>query len=235
MIANQDLHTSPRQRIVIVFIALLMLLSTFALYASIVLSSSGSSSSAETSALTAEEEARYQELLAEYQDKVNAQASELSSKYFDEFATFKSRVKSFNAADVTDVTWTDLKVGDGEEVNSEDFVEYSAYYIGWLSDETVFDSSFDDASKPTALNSPLAGTTEMIQGWKDGIQGMKIGGIREISIPSALGYGDQDQGSIPANSPLRFVVMLVPRVDEVEVPDELNNLYLKSMGYSAEG
>lgn len=235
MIANQDLHTSPRQRIVIVFIALLMLLSTFALYASIVLSSNGSSSSAETSALTAEEEARYQELLAEYQDKVNAQASELSSKYFDEFATFKSRVKSFNAADVTDVTWTDLKVGDGEEVNSEDFVEYSAYYIGWLSDETVFDSSFDDASKPTALNSPLAGTTEMIQGWKDGIQGMKIGGIREISIPSALGYGDQDQGSIPANSPLRFVVMLIPRVDEVEVPDELNNLYLKSMGYSAEG
>ena len=235
MIANQDLHTSPRQRIVIVFIALLMLLSTFALYASIVLSSNGSSSSAETSALTAEEEARYQELLAEYQDKVNAQASELSSKYFDEFATFKSRVKSFNAADVTDVTWTDLKVGDGEEVNSEDFVEYSAYYIGWLSDETVFDSSFDDASKPTALNSPLAGTTEMIQGWKDGIQGMKIGGVREISIPCALGYGDQDQGSIPANSPLRFVVMLVPRVDEVEVPDELNNLYLKSMGYSAEG
>ena len=235
MIANQDLHTSPRQRIVIVFIALLMLLSTFALYASIVLSSNGSSSSAETSALTAEEEARYQELLAEYQDKVNAQASELSGKYFDEFATFKSRVKSFNAADVTDVTWTDLKVGDGEEVNSEDFIEYSAYYIGWLSDETVFDSSFDDASKPTALNSPLAGTTEMIQGWKDGIQGMKIGGVREISIPSALGYGDQDQGSIPANSPLRFVVMLVPRVDEVEVPDELNNLYLKSMGYSAEG
>ena len=235
MIANQDLHTSPRQRIVIVFIALLMLLSTFALYASIVLSSNGSSSSTETSALTAEEEARYQELLAEYQDKVNAQASELSSKYFDEFATFKSRVKSFNAADVTDVTWTDLKVGDGEEVNSEDFVEYSAYYIGWLSDETVFDSSFDDASKPTALNSPLAGTTEMIQGWKDGIQGMKIGGVREISIPSALGYGDQDQGSIPANSPLRFVIMLVPRVDEVEVPDELNNLYLKSMGYSAEG
>ena len=235
MIANQDLHTSPRQRIIIVLVALLMLLSTFALYASIVLSSNGSSSSTETSTLTAEEETRYQELLAEYQDKVNAQASELSSKYFDEFTTFKSRVKSFNAADVTDVTWTDLKVGDGEEVNSEDFVEYSAYYIGWLSDETVFDSSFDDASKPTALNSPLTGTTEMIQGWKDGIQGMKIGGIREISIPSALGYGDQDQGSIPANSPLRFVVMLVPRVDDVEVPDELNNLYLKSMGYSAEG
>ncbi|MDO4505171.1 MAG: FKBP-type peptidyl-prolyl cis-trans isomerase [bacterium] len=235
MIAKQDLHTSPRQRIIIVLVALLMLFSTFALYASIVLSSNGSSSSTETSALTAEEEARYQELLAEYQDKVNAQASELSSKYFDEFATFKSRVKSFNAADVTDVTWTDLKVGDGEEVNSEDFVEYSAYYIGWLSDETVFDSSFDDAGKPTALNSPLTGTTEMIQGWKDGIQGMKIGGIREISIPSALGYGDQDQGSIPANSPLRFVVMLVPRVDDVEVPDELNNLYLKSMGYSAEG
>lgn len=233
MIANEEKHTSPRQRIVIVLIAFLMLGSTFALYASIVLGANGSSTTTtQTNNLTTEEQARYEELLAQYQADVNAQAEEYSAEYFNEFSAQKSRVKAFNAADITTVTTTDIKIGNGPEVDSEDFTEYSAYYIGWLSDETIFDSSFDDASKPTSLISPLAGTTEMIQGWKEGIQGMKIGGIREVSIPSALGYGDQDQGTIPANSPLRFVIMLIPRVKEVEVPEELNTLYLKSMGVS---
>ncbi len=230
MISNQEQHTSPRQRIVIVCIALLMLLSTFALYASVIIG--GNSSSTETtSMLTAEEELRYDELLTEYQAAVDAQAKELSTQYFAEFSSYKSRVKSFNAADITSVTWTDLKVGDGAEVTDTEFVDYSAFYIGWLSDETVFDSSFDNASNPTSLITPLGGTTEMIQGWLDGIVGMKIGGVREISIPSALAYGAQEQGTIPANSPLRFVVMLIPKVDEVVMPDELYNLYLKSLGY----
>lgn len=232
MIANQEQHTSPRQRILIVCIALFMLLSSFALYASIIMTSSGSGSSQSTTGLTAEEELRYDELLTEYQGKVDAQAKELSDKYFAEFSQYKSRVKSFNAADVTAVSFTDIKVGDGAEVTDSEFIDYSAFYIGWLSNETIFDSSFNDASKPTSLVTPLGGTTQMIQGWKDGIVGMKIGGIREISIPSALAYGAQEQGTIPANSPLRFVVMLIPKVEEVEMPEELYNLYLKSMGYS---
>lgn len=232
MISNQEKHTTPRQRIAIVCVAILMLVSTFALYAGVVLSSNGTSTTTTTtSGLTDEEQARYEELMTAYQTEVDEQAAELSAIYFDEFSAYKSRVKSFNAADVTEVTYTDLKVGDGTEVTSKDFADYSAYYIGWLSDETVFDSSFNNASDPTSLLTPLTGTTNMIEGWIEGIQGMKIGGIREISIPSALGYGDQDQGTIPANSPLRFVVMLIPRVDEVEISEELNNLYLKSLGY----
>ena len=63
---------------------------------------------------------------------------------------------------------------------------------------------------------------------------MKIGGVRIISIPSALGYGDQDQGTIPANSPLKFVIMLVDKVEEVKMSSELMNLYYKSMGMTVE-
>ncbi len=232
MIVNEETHTSPRQRLVIFGIAVFMLLSTFALYASVVISS-GDSSSTTTSALSDEEENRYEELLAAYQDESNKQMTSLSDQYFGEFSNYKSRVKSFNAADATKVAYEDLKIGDGAEVNSDEFVDYSAYYIGWLSDETIFDSSFDDSANPSSLTLPLEGTTQLIQGWLDGIQGMKIGGVREITIPAALGYGDQDQGSIPANSPLKFVIMLIPKVESVEMNEELYNLYAKKYGLSA--
>ena len=106
MIVNEEKHTTPRQRIVIVAIALFLLVSTGILYVSIVL---GSSSSSSTSA----KQARYEELLSEYQSKVNAQATELSKQYFDSFVGYKSEVKAFNAADVTVLTTTDLKVGTG--------------------------------------------------------------------------------------------------------------------------
>ncbi len=233
MISNNEVRTSPRQRLVIIAIAAFLLLSTFALYASIVISADGSNSATTTSQLTDEEEARYNELLSEYQEKATQVQDSLSDQYFNEFSQYKSRVKSFNAADVTEVSYEDLKIGDGEEVTSTDFIDYSAYYIGWLSDETVFDSSFDSFENPTSLSIPLDGTTQLIQGWLDGIQGMKIGGVREVSIPSALGYGDQDQGTIPANSALKFVIMLIPQAESVDMSDELQELYYKKYGLSA--
>ena len=72
----------------------------------------------------------------------------------------------------------------------------------------------------------------MIQGWLDGIVGMKIGGVREITIPSVLAYGDQEQGKIPANSPLKFVVMLIEKPEEIEISEELESLYGELYGYS---
>ncbi len=225
MIVNEEKHTTPRQRIVIVAIALFLLVSTGILYVSIVL---GSSSSSSTSA----KQARYEELLSEYQSKVNAQATELSKQYFDSFVGYKSEVKAFNAADVTVLTTTDLKVGTGAEVTDKTFTKYSAYYIGWLSDETIFDSSLNDTTNPSSLKSPLAGSSSMIEGWLEGIVGMKIGGVREITIPSTLGYGSTAQGSIPANSPLKFVVMLIDPVTEIEIPTELEQLYTELNGSS---
>jgi FKBP-type peptidyl-prolyl cis-trans isomerase len=106
-----------------------------------------------------------------------------------------------------------------------------------LADEKVFDSSFDNYSTPTALDYPLTGSGTMIQGWLEGItrntddngnviwDGMRIGGVREITIPAILGYGDTDQGDIPAGSALKFVVMLIEKPEEVPVPEELEKLY----------
>ena len=228
MIKNDELKTTGRQRIVIVVIAIFMLLSTFALYASVIM---GSGSSSTTSTADNEKVERFNELYQKYLNAVDKQSAELSSKYFDTFVSYKSRVKAYNAADITTTTAKDLVVGTGAEVTDENFVDYSAYYIGWLSDETIFDSSFDDAANPTSLKAPLEGTTNMIEGWLEGIVGMKIGGVREISIPSALAYGDQEQGSIPANSPLKFVVMLIdpvgdPEFAEIEELQQLmNDLY----------
>lgn len=67
----------------------------------------------------------------------------------------------------------------------------------------------------------------MIQGWLEGISGMRIGGVREITIPSVLAYGETDNGVIPANSPLKFVVMLIPLKEEPEYSDEYINLYME--------
>ena len=228
MIKNDELKTTGRQRIVIVVIAIFMLLSTFALYASVIMGG-GSSSTASTA--DNEKVERFNELYQKYLNAVDKQSAELSSKYFDTFVSYKSRVKAYNAADITTTTAKDLVVGTGAEVTDENFVNYSAYYIGWLSDETIFDSSFDDAANPTSLKAPLEGTTNMIEGWLEGIVGMKIGGVREISIPSALAYGDQEQGSIPANSPLKFVVMLIDPVGDPEFAESeelqqlMNDLY----------
>ena len=238
MIVNDDKKTSPKQRIIIVLIAAFMLVSTFALYAGIVLQYQNGSGTKST--LTDEEQAELASLLADYQEEVNKQTKELSDKYFETFKQYRSNVKSFNAAGTTNLAVKDLKIGSGREITEIDDVNFAAYYIGWLSDETIFDSSFDDATNPTSLVAPLQESTNMIQGWKEGIakgteegfiwDGMRIGGIREITIPAALGYGSVDKGTIPPNSPLKFVVMVIDLPEEIPMPERLEELYQK-LGY----
>lgn len=224
---NSELKTSTKTRIIIIVVAVVMLLSTIGLYMGIVLSYNNSST---TSAVNTEKENRFYELYDEYLAKLDVQAAELSEQYFDTFVQYKSEVKSFNAADVAEVTTRDLLVGTGEEV-TEGFTDYSAYYIGWLSDETIFDSSFNSTTDPTALTSPLAGGN-MIEGWNQDIIGMKLGGVREITIPAELAYGDQEQGVIPANSPLKFIVMLIDPIDYIDWSDEMYTLYEELYGSS---
>lgn len=73
-------------------------------------------------------------------------------------------------------------------------------YIGSLIDGTVF-----DASPAGGIQSNLA---ETIEGWKEGIPYLKKGAKATLLIPSALGYGAQSKGTIPANSVLIFDVIL---------------------------
>ena len=230
MIVNEERRTTPKQRIVIALIAVFLLGSTFALYAGIVLSFKNQETQ---NAISEEKQTRFSELYAEFQSRQDEQAKELSGKYFDTFKQYRQNVKAFNAAGVNTLQTRDIVTGTGREISSTADSEgnitaydtdYAAYYIGWLSDETIFDSSYDSNDSPASLKSPLRGSSQMIQGWLEGIEGMKIGGIREITIPSVLGYGSADQGNIPANSPLKFIIMLIEKPAALDVSDELEQL-----------
>jgi FKBP-type peptidyl-prolyl cis-trans isomerase len=97
----------------------------------------------------------------------------------------------------------DTVVGTGAEAKSGDTV--SVHYVGTLLDGTKFDSSVD-RGQPFEFT---IGQNSVIQGWEQGIPGMKVGGKRTLTIPPSLGYGEQVAGSIPANSTLIFEVELL--------------------------
>lgn len=97
----------------------------------------------------------------------------------------------------------DLVVGEGVEVKSGDTVVI--HYKGMLEDGTQFDSSYD-RGEPYETQ---IGVGTVIQGWDQGVPGMKVGGKRKLVIPAELGYGAQGNGSIPPNAPLIFEVELL--------------------------
>ena len=98
----------------------------------------------------------------------------------------------------------DIVVGEG--AMAEAGQQVSVHYTGWLLDGTKFDSSKD-------RNDPFdfgLGRRQVIAGWDEGVQGMKIGGTRKLTIPSQLGYGARGAGGlIPPNATLVFEVELL--------------------------
>jgi peptidylprolyl isomerase len=99
----------------------------------------------------------------------------------------------------------DLKAGTGAEAKPGDQV--SVQYVGVLYDDgSKFDSSYDHG-QPFSFK---LGGGQVIQGWDQGVAGMKAGGRRELIIPPNLAYGPQGQPpTIPANATLVFVIDLV--------------------------
>lgn len=106
--------------------------------------------------------------------------------------------------DVKVLEATDLEAGTGAKLKSGDCVQVK-YYGTLAKDGTVFDENFD---KPTGFQFQL-GKGNVIPGWDQGLVGAKVGTTLRLVIPSDLAYGDQSNGSIPANSDLVFVVKIL--------------------------
>jgi peptidylprolyl isomerase len=96
--------------------------------------------------------------------------------------------------------WQDLVVGEGEEAQPGD--EVTVHYTGWFPNGQQFDSSV--GGDPVSF--PLNG---VIQGWGEGVPGMKVGGKRKLVIPPHLGYGAQGRPGIPGNAVLVFDIELL--------------------------
>jgi peptidylprolyl isomerase len=99
----------------------------------------------------------------------------------------------------------DIEEGDGAEAQTGDTV--SVNYVGVLLDGgTEFDNSYD-GGQPFEFQLGAGG---VIPGWDEGVQGMKVGGRRQLVIPPQLGYGAQGSPpDIPPNSTLVFVIDLL--------------------------
>jgi FKBP-type peptidyl-prolyl cis-trans isomerase FkpA len=105
----------------------------------------------------------------------------------------------------------DITLGSGS--TAEAGTSVTVHYTGWLHDENApegrgrkFDSS-KDRGQPFEFD---LGAGMVIQGWDEGVQGMKVGGTRVLVIPPQLGYGSRGAGGvIPPNATLVFEVDLL--------------------------
>ncbi len=107
------------------------------------------------------------------------------------------------------ITDSGLKYEDlieGEGVVAMAGHSVSVHYTGWLTDGKKFDSSLD-RNQPFSFKLAKG---MVIRGWDEGVQGMKIGGKRKLTIPPQLGYGSKGAGGvIPPNATLVFDVELL--------------------------
>lgn len=106
------------------------------------------------------------------------------------------------------VYYRDVTVGTGAVAQSGH--QLAVYYKGWLSTGVMF----EQLQPPSAPFVFVLGQRKVIDGWEQGIPGMREGGRRQLVIPPSLAYGRDGQGSIPGNAILVFEVSLV----SVELP-----------------
>lgn len=105
----------------------------------------------------------------------------------------------------TELVIDDETVGDGDEATAGKNVTVHYVGVSWSTGEQ-FDASWD-RMEPFQFE---LGRRQVIQGWDDGVQGMKVGGRRRLTIPAHMGYGSAGAGGvIGPNETLVFVVDLI--------------------------
>jgi FKBP-type peptidyl-prolyl cis-trans isomerase len=99
--------------------------------------------------------------------------------------------------------YRDLRTGDGALVQTGQTV--SVYYTGWLSNGREFDKAVAPA-KPIEFR---VGRGRVIDGWDEGVVGMRVGGERLLVVPYELGYGLDGRGPIPGEATLVFRITVL--------------------------
>lgn len=123
----------------------------------------------------------------------------------------KTKEAAQMSANVTELQKMDTVVGEGRE--AEVGFNVTVHYTGWLYDANKEDHKGQKFDSSLDRNSPFnffLGGGQVIQGWDEGVQGMKVGGKRTLIIPSDMGYGARGAGGvIPPNAALVFDVELL--------------------------
>ncbi len=127
-------------------------------------------------------------------------------------ASVQPRTDDFHqAVTLTTTTADGLEYGDitsGSGAAAAAGSNVTVNYSGWTQDGKLFDSSRGSGRTPLEVRN--LGQATVVKGWNEGIQGMKLGGVRRLVIPPQLGYGAQGYAPvIPPNATLTFDVELV--------------------------
>lgn len=213
--------TKTSQRVAIWVIAVVMFVGTIGSFFVIILQNNNATVDQERMQTLTD---AYRKDYEAYEAKAAEQGKALSAQYFAEFNSYATRVAAFNKDEVTELKTEDLKVGEGADIDLD--AGASVYYIGWNPDGKIFDGSIEGES----LKAPFVVTNgSVIEGWTEGLKGMKVGGVRELTIPADKAYGETGSGEdIPANTPIKFVVMVIQPgevLKQPEIPEELMNYY----------
>ncbi|MGW8311130.1 MAG: FKBP-type peptidyl-prolyl cis-trans isomerase [Thiogranum sp.] len=101
--------------------------------------------------------------------------------------------------------YEDISIGEGASCTGRGQTAI-VHYTGWLGNGTKFDSSRD---RDEPFSFPVA-CGYVIRGWDEGVQGMKVGGTRKLTVPSQLAYGERGAGGvIPPDATLVFEIELL--------------------------
>ena len=104
--------------------------------------------------------------------------------------------------------YKDLKVGNGREAQIGDTAVI--HFVGWLDENGHRGEEIYNSRKERNSVSFVIGTDKVMQGWNEGVIGMRAGGTRLLRIPPGLGYGEKGvEGVVPQNAHLQFIIELL--------------------------
>lgn len=127
----------------------------------------------------------------------------------------------YKAEVTTELVSEDLRTGDGDEAKLNDCIVVH-YRLATADGKPVDQNDTFAEGQPIAFELVEGG---LIAGWTQGIPGMKVGGVRRLTVPPSLAYGEAERPGIPANSTLVFEVELVEVNQPIVVKHTISGVY----------